>query len=79
MFKKFCCKFGIILEAIWQHKIDIKRSSGGRKLSQIEGKIVTIFLVNWTFFPKDLRTILMHLSRQAFTHLFNRPLEKSAK
>ena len=68
MFKKFCCKFGIILEAIWQYKIDIKRSSGGRKLSQIEGKIVTIFLVNWTFFPKDLRTILMHLSRQAFTH-----------
>ena len=33
-------------------------------------------MVNLTFFPKDLRTILTHLSRQAFTHFFNSPLGK---
>ena len=36
------------------------------------------YLVKLAFFPKDLRTILMQLSRQAFTHFFNNPLEKSA-
>ena len=25
MFKKFCCRFCIFLEAFWQYKIDIKR------------------------------------------------------
>ena len=30
MFKNFCCKFGIILEAIWQYKIDLNRYFVGR-------------------------------------------------
>ena len=34
-------------------------------------------MIYWTLFPKDLRTILTHLLRQAFTHFFNSPLEKS--
>ena len=30
MFKKFCCKFGIILEAIWQYKIDLNMHFVGK-------------------------------------------------
>ena len=78
MFKKFCCKFGIILEAIWQHKIDTKRSSGGRKLSQIEGKIVTMFLVNWTFFFQRFPHYFDAFVATGVYAPFNSTLEKSA-
>ena len=47
-------------------------------MSQIEGKIVTFF-GKLDIFPKDLRTILTHLSRQVFTHFFDGTLEKSEK
>ena len=37
--QKICCKFCIILKAVWQHKIDIKNFLRV-EMSQIEGKLV---------------------------------------